>query len=214
MLMKKVFLLYLLFISTSLIFLSAYFSIAFFDYIESVFTIVSMILLLSVFFMLFLSSKNFFSESKLIFLSFFFLIMNLSINLIRNLFLISSEAVIILGIFEQFSFISFACLFCIFTYSLSKSSKILYPIILPTNPLLTTARLHQKLWNNQEYSIINYFILSFTALYSYLSGYNLMKAYKDCVELKAKASIIIIGFSLFYYSSALSKQACFSSSTQ
>ncbi len=196
--MKKVFLLYLLFISTSLVFLSAYFSIAFFDYIESVFLIVSMILLLSVFFMLFLSSKDFFSESKLLFMSFFFLIMNLSLGLMRNLFLLSPEALIIIGIFEQFSFISFACLFCIFTYFLSKKSS-LKSFILLFSPLIIYSLL--LVFINgfgivQEYLLINYFIVSFTVLYSFLSGYNFIKAYNGCVELKAKSTLIIAGFLL------------------
>ncbi len=196
--MKNVFLLYLLFISTSLVFLSAYFSIAFFDYIESVFSIVSMILLLSVFFMLFLSNKDFFSESKLLFMSFFFLIMNLSLGLMRNLFLLSSEALIIIGIFEQFSFIAFACLFCIFTYSLSRKPS-LKSFILLFSPLIIYSLLLvfiRSFGIVQEYSLINYFLISFTALYSFLSGYNFIKAYKGCAELLAKSTLIIAGFLL------------------
>jgi len=193
--MNKIFLLYLLFISTSLIFLSAYFSMVFFDYIESVFYIISMILLLSVFFILLLSNKHLFTGTRLFFMSFFFLIMNISIILAKNLFLLNTSALLILGVFEQFSFISFACLLSIFAYSLNKpiNSKV---FILLFSPLLfySAFLIFLKGQNSQVLDVsINYFILIFTIVYDFLVAYNFYNAYKNSAELEMKSSLILAG---------------------
>lgn len=193
--MNKIFLLYLLCVSASLLFLSAYFSLSFFDYIESIFYIVSMILLLSVFFILLLSNKHLFTGTRLLFTSFFFLIMNISLILAKNLFLLNTPALLILGIFEQFSFISFACLLSIFAYSLNKpiNSKV---FVLLFSPLLLYSAflLFLKSQNIQSIDLpINYFILIFTIIYDFLLAYNFYNTYKNSAELGMKSSLILFG---------------------
>lgn len=193
--MNKIFLLYLLCISTSLIFLSAYFSLVFFDYIESVFYIISMILLLSVFFILLLSNKHLFTGTRLLFMSFFFLIMNISLILSKNLFVLNTSALLILTVFEQFSFISFACLLSVFAYSLNKpiNSKIFVLLLCPL-VLYSTFLLFLKGQNNQSTELsINYFILIFTIIYDFLLSYNFYNAYKKSAELEMKSSLTLTG---------------------
>ncbi|MDD4353496.1 MAG: hypothetical protein PHN56_03495 [Candidatus Nanoarchaeia archaeon] len=193
--MNKLFLLYLLCISSSLIFLSAYFSLVFFNYIESVFYIISMIILFSIFFILLLSNKHLFGGTKLLFMSFFFLIMNISLILAKNLFMLNSFALSILGTFEQFSFVSFACLLSIFAYSLNKpiNSKI---FVLLFSPLIiySVFLLFLKSQNYQAIdSSINYFILIFTIIYDFLIAYNFYNAYKNSAELGMKSFLILTG---------------------
>jgi hypothetical protein len=193
--MNKIFLLYLLCISTSLIFLSAYFSLLFFDYIESVFYIISMILLLSVFFILFLSNKHLFTGTRLLFISFFFLIMNISIILSKNLFILNTSALLILSVFEQFSFIAFACILVIFSYSLNKpiNSKIFILLFCPL-VFYSIFLLFLKGQNNQSTDIlVNYFLLIFTIIYDFLLANNFYKAYKNSAELETKYSLILSG---------------------
>jgi len=196
--MNKIFLLYLLCVSTSLIFLSAYFSLIFFDYIESVFFIVSMILLLSVFFILFLSNKHLFVGTRLLFMAFFFLIMNISLILFKNLFMLNTYALLIMSIFEQFSFISFGCLLSIFAYSLIKpiSSKI---FILLFSPLLiySLVLLFFKGQNlSSDNQSVNFFILIFTVIYDFLLSYNFYRAYRESAELELKSTLILAGLLL------------------
>ncbi|MFA5333199.1 MAG: hypothetical protein WC376_01755 [Candidatus Nanoarchaeia archaeon] len=196
--MNKIFLLYLLCISTSLIFLSAYFSIVFFDYIESVFYIISMILLLSMFFILLLSNKHLFTGTRLLFMSFFFLIMNISLILSKNLFMLNTSALLILSVFEQFSFISFACLLSVFAYSLNKpiNSKIFILLLCPL-VLYSVFLLFLKGQSNTSLeSSINYFILIFTIIYDFLLAYNFYNAYKNSAELEMKSSLVLAGLLL------------------
>ncbi|MDD2678775.1 MAG: hypothetical protein PHS81_02760 [Candidatus Nanoarchaeia archaeon] len=205
--MNKVFLLYLLCISASLLFLSAYFSLAFFEYIESIFYMISMILVLSTLFLFLLSNKQMAFGTKILMISFFFFIMNMSFILIKNLFTISAFTSIIFSIFEQFSFIAFGCLLAIFSYSLAKPIKSSI-FILFFSPLIFYSLLlfFFSYQGFEPFIFVNYFLIIFTITYDFFIVKNAHSVYKDSAELKFKSSLIFAGL-IFLFSFAGFKQA-------
>lgn len=218
--MKSVYLVFLLCTGVSLTFLSAYFSIIYTEYIDSIFYIVNMMLFSSVVLIMFLESRTINLVNKLFILSCVFLVLYFSSIIIQNMFIFTNFGLELLDIFSIFFLMCSVSLMLLSSIAVNNESMlsntnsillIFSPLvffaiwILVNTPLLSNTQL--------ESTTLNLFLLFFVNIYSILIMYNVFKSVGNVLTIKSKFLITYLGLFIVFVSSGLRVAGVFSELT-
>lgn len=208
--MNKIYFLYLLSVSISLIFLTVYFSFIFPKYTLGIFYIVSMILISSIVLIQILDKISIPFSMKLLTISFLSLIIFFGLKITSTVFFLTPFGTYISELFSSFFLISSLC-FILFT-SLSINQLYLfknkYFLFLLFSPLIIFS-----LWVLINYNLtgivlfngINFklFIIATSSFYSLFAFYNFLRSNFFIFPFREKYLIFNIGIFLMFFFSGI-----------
>ena len=180
--MRKIYIFYLLCVGVSLTFLSTYFSFVFPEYTNSVFYIVTVILLSSIILLMFLEDRIKSFTNKLLVMSSFFLILYFAIIISENLYVLTLFGQSIVNIFTKFFLMCSIVLMLVSSISLKDDSVFANKYLIAVVFLPIIIYSFWILFNSYSFSVaellskieLRVFMLAFTIIYTSLILYNII----------------------------------------
>ena len=215
--MRKIYIFYLLCVGVSLTFLSTYFSFVFPEYTNSVFYIVTVILLSSIILLMFLEDRIKSFTNKLLVMSSFFLILYFAIIISENLYVLTLFGQSIVNIFTKFFLMCSIVLMLVSSISLKDDSVFANKYLIAVVFLPIIIYSFWILFNSYSFSVaellskieLRVFMLAFTIIYTSLILYNIIADSYYLLTVKQKYIIMSIGISILLLSSGFREAGFF-----